>query len=234
MGEWEYMAIRPGFTIVKTIERADPAIVEGFRGLAAANISDVQGKQNTLDARITPAYAPMGHLCGTAITVKARPGDNLMATKAIHMAQPGDVIVIAGGYDMTISVWGGVMSSIAKAKGVAGVVTDGLVRDVAETRDAGLPVFSIGLTPAGPTKDGIGQINVPISCGGVIVHPGDIIVGDEDGVVVIRKDDARAVLERTHARMDLEKAWFAQIANGDEILHDSDDYFRERGAEIIE
>jgi len=225
---------RPGFTIVKSIERADAGLVEQFKGLAAANISDVQGKQNTFDARVKPAYLPIAHLCGTAITVKARPGDNLLATKAIHMAQAGDVIVIAGGFDMNLSVWGGVMSAIAKAKGIAGVVTDGLVRDVAETRQADLPVFSIGLTPVGPTKEGGGQINVPISCGGVIVNPGDIIVGDEDGVVVVRKEDAASVLERTRARMALESAWFAQIANGDTILEDSDDYMRERGADIID
>ncbi len=227
-------APKPGFTIVKTIERADKDLVERFRGLAAANISDVQGKQNTLDARINPIYAPMPHLCGTALTVKARPGDNLLATKAIHMAQPGDVIVIAGGFDMNLTVWGGVMSTMAKTKGIAGVVTDGLVRDVAETRDVQLPVYSIGVTPVGPTKEGAGQINMPISCGGVIINPGDIVVGDEDGVVVVRKEDAEAVLERTHARMKLEQSWMAQINKGESILEDSDDDLRARGAEIIE
>ena len=225
---------KPGFKIVKTIERAEEDLVERFRGLAAANVSDVQGKQNTLDARISPIYSPMPHLCGTALTVKARPGDNLLATKAIHMAQPGDVIVIAGGFDMTLSVWGGIMSTMAAKKGIAGVVTDGLVRDVAETREVQLPVYSIGLTPVGPTKEGVGQINLPVSCGGVIINPGDIIVGDEDGVVVVRKEDAEAVLERTHARMELEKAWLAQIHNGEVILEDSDDDLRARGAEIID
>lgn len=227
-------ATKPGFTIVKSIDRAGKEIVEKFRGLASANISDVQGKHNTFDARVKPIYAPMEPLCGTAITVKARPGDNLLATKAIHMAQPGDVIVISGGFDMNLTVWGGVMSTMAKKKGIAGVVTDGLVRDVAETREVGLPVFSIGLTPVGPTKEGAGQINLPISCGGVIVNPGDIIVGDEDGVVVVRKEDAEAVLERTHARMELEKSWMEQIARGESILEDSDDDLRARGAEIIE
>ncbi len=227
-------AVKPGFTIVKTITRADKGLVQEFSGLAAANISDVQGKQNTLDARINPIYTPMPPLCGTALTVKARPGDNLLATKAIHMAEPGDVIVIAGGYDMSLSVWGGVMSTMAKKKGIAGVVTDGLVRDVAETREAKLPVFSIGVTPVGPTKEGAGQINLPVSCGGVIVNPGDIIVGDEDGVVVVRKEDAEAVLARTHARMKLEESWFEQIQNGETILEDSDDSLRARGAEIID
>lgn len=227
-------ATKPGFVIVKSIERADAELVEKFRGLAAANISDVQGKQNTFDARIKPIYSPMAPLVGTALTVKARPGDNLLATKAIHMAQPGDVIVIAGGFDMNLSVWGGVMSSMARARGVAGVVTDGLVRDVAETRQCGLPVFSIGLTPVGPTKESAGQINVPISCGGVIVNPGDIIVGDEDGVVVVRKDEAADVLQRTHDRSEVERIWFEQIARGETILEDTDDDLRARGALIID
>jgi regulator of RNase E activity RraA len=228
------VATKPGFTIVKSFKRADSQLVEQFRGLASANISDVQGKQNTFDARIKPIYQPMTPICGTAFTVKARPGDNLLSTKAIHMAQPGDVIVIAGGFEMNLSVWGGVMSSMAKHKGIVGVVTDALVRDVAETRDVGLSVFATGLTPVGPTKESGGQINQPISCGGVIVNPGDIIVGDEDGVVVVRKEEAAEILTRTHARMELERTWFEQIARGETILEDSDDDLRARGAEIID
>jgi regulator of RNase E activity RraA len=228
------VAIKPGFRIVKSWERAAPEIVEQFRGLAAANISDVQGRQNTLHASVKPVYHPMRYLCGTALTVKARPGDNLLATKAIHMAQPGDVIVISSEYETSLTVWGGVMAAMAAKKGVAGIVTDGAVRDIAECRAADLPIYSVGVTPVGPTKNGAGQINTTISCGGVIIHPGDIIVGDEDGVVVVYKEEARAVLERTHARMAAEQAWFEQIAAGQSILDVSDDELRALGAEIIE
>ena len=126
------------------------------------------------------------------------------------------------------------MSSMAKTKGIAGVVTDGLVRDVAQTRQVDLPMFAIGLTPTGPTKEGVGQINVPISCGGVVVNPGDIIVGDEDGVVVVRKEDAAAVLERTKRRVELEQAWFERIARGELFLMDSDEELRARGCELID
>lgn len=226
--------IKPGFRIVKTYERADPAIVAKFKGLAAANISDVQGRQNTFHARIKPIYHPMRHLCGTALTVQARPGDNLLATKAIHMAQPGDVIVISSEFEESLTVWGGVMATMAAKKGIAGVVTDGVVRDIAECREVDLPVYSIGVTPTGPTKNGTGQINTTISCGGVIVHPGDIIVGDEDGVVVIYKEEAEAVLERTHGRMETERQWMEQIAAGETILPVTDDELRALGAEIIE
>jgi regulator of RNase E activity RraA len=228
------VAPRPGFKIVRTFERADPQLVEPFRGLASANISDVQGRQNTFDARIKPIYAPMEPLCGPAFTVKARPGDNLLATKAIHMAQPGDVIVISGSYDMALSVWGGVMSAMARKKGIAGVLTDGLVRDVAETRAAGLPVFSIGLTPVGPTKEGVGQMGLPMACGGVLVNPGDIIVGDEDGAVVVRKEEAEEVLARVQARMALEQQWFEAIERGEIILEDADEALIARGAAFID
>lgn len=227
-------ATRPGFIVVKSIERADKALVRQFRDLVPANISDVQGRQNTMDARVKPIYAPMTKLCGPAVTVKARPGDNLVSFKAIELARPGDVIVISGAFDMAYSLWGGVMSAMAKAKGIAGLVTDGLVRDVAQTRDVDFPVFAIGLTPTGPTKEGVGQLNTAISCGGVIVNPGDIIVGDEDGVVVVQKETAAAVLERTHARVALEQSWFERIARGDLFLMDSDDELRARGCELID
>jgi regulator of RNase E activity RraA len=225
---------KPGFTIYKSITRPDRDLVEQFRPLVAANISDVQGRQNTMDARITPIYQPMPTLVGPAITVKARPGDNLVAFKAIELAQPGDVIVIAGAFDPNYTVWGGIMSSMAKKKGIAGVVTDGLVRDVEQTQEVEFPVFAIGLTPAGPTKEGVGQINTPVSCGGVVVMPGDIIVGDRDGVVVVRREEARAVLQRTHDRVALEQSWLERIARGELFLMDSDDELRARGCEVLD
>ena len=228
------MAPRPGFTIARSFERPSAELVAAFRGLASANISDVQGRQNTLDYRVKPIYTPMEPICGAAFTVKARPGDNLLATKAIHMAQPGDVIVISGSYDTALSVWGGVMSAMARTKGITGVVTDGLARDVAETRSSGLPVYAIGLTPVGPTKEGVGQINTPVSCGGVIIYPGDLIVGDEDGVVAVRRLEAEAVLERVHARMRLEAQWFEAIARGETILEDIDDDLIALGATFVD
>lgn len=228
------MSVKPGFKIVKSFQRPSPELIARFRGLAAANISDVQGRQNTLDARVKPIYTPTPPLCGPALTVKARTGDNLVAFKAIELAKPGDIIVISGGFDFNYSLWGGVMSAMAAQNGIAGVVTDGLVRDVAQTRNVGLPVFAIGLTPNGPTKEGVGQINTPISCGGVVINPGDIVVGDEDGVVVVRQDEAEAVLQRVHARIALEQSWFERIARGELFLMDSDEELRTRGAEVLD
>jgi regulator of RNase E activity RraA len=227
-------ATKPGFKIVKTFERPDPTLIEGFRQFPAANVSDSQGKQGTMDARVSPIYHPMPTLCGPALTVKARPGDNLTPFKAIELAEPGDVIVISGSFEMVYSLWGGVMSAMAKKKGIAGVVTDGLVRDVQQTREVGLPMFAIGLTPSGPSKNGVGQINTTIACGNVVVSPGDIILGDEDGVVVIPKDEAAAVLERTRARAELEATWFERIERGELFLMETDDELRALGAHLID
>jgi regulator of RNase E activity RraA len=226
--------LKPGFTVVKTFERPDPALVEGFRAFPAANVSDSQGKQGTMDARVSPIYLPMPTLCGPALTVKARPGDNLTPFKAIELAEPGDVIVISGSFEMVYSLWGGVMSAMAKKKGIAGVVTDGLVRDVQQTREVGLPMWAIGLTPSGPSKNGVGQINTTIACGNVVVSPGDIILADEDGVVVIARDEAADVLERTRARARLEETWFERIERGELFLMETDDELRELGAELID
>ncbi len=220
------MAKETGFKIYTSIERPAKEIVDQYRGFVAANISDSMGRLHTMDYRINPVYKPMRKLCGTAITVQARPGDNLLSLKAIEVAQPGDVIVIAAQGDTSLSVWGGFMSMMAAKKGVAGVVTDGVIRDVEQSREADLPIYAVGVTPAAPTKEGTGQINTSISCGGVVVEPGDIVVGDEDGVVVVPRREAEAVAEKVRDRIAKEDAWlkivegggFIAIGSADEII----------------
>jgi regulator of RNase E activity RraA len=227
-------AVRPGFIVRKSITRPQAELVARFKELVAANISDVQGRQGTLDYRIKSIYPLDKPLVGPAITVKTRPGDNLVPFKAIEIAQPGDVIVIAGDFETNLSVWGGIMSAMAKKKGIAGMVTDCLVRDVAQTREVGFPVFATGLTPVGPTKNGTGGLNVPISCGGVVINPGDIIVADEDGVVAVHQDEAEAVYERTMTRVEVEKDWLKRIAQDELFLMESDDDLRKLGAQVFD
>lgn len=227
-------ADNPGFKIVRSFDRPEQSLIDAFRTFPAANVSDAQGKQGTMDARVSPIFHPMPKVCGPALTVKARPGDNLTPFKAIELAEPGDVIVVSGSFEMVYSLWGGVMSAMSKKKGIAGVITDGLVRDVEQTREVGLPMFAIGLTPNGPSKNGVGQINTPIACGNVVVSPGDIVLADEDGVVVIPQDEARDVLERTRARAELEQSWFDRIQRDELFLMETDDDLRELGAEIID
>lgn len=215
------MAKETGFKIYTSIERPSKEIIEQYRGFVAANISDSMGRLFTMDYRINPVYRPMRKLCGTAITVQARPGDNLLSLKAIEVAQPGDVIVIATQGDTALSVWGGFMSMMAARRGIAGVVTDGVIRDVEQSREAGLPIYAVGVTPAAPTKEGTGQINTSISCGGVVVEPGDIVVGDEDGVVVVPRREAEAVAERVRERIAKEDAWLKIVESGGFIAIDS-------------
>ena len=143
-------------------------------------------------------------LCGPAITVRVRPGDNLMIHKAMLIAEPGDVIVVDGGGIVSQAVAGGLMRTTALARKLGGFVIDGAIRDIAEWAEGGMPVFARGHTHRGPSKDGPGEVNVPISCAGLAVNPGDLVLGDADGVIAIAADDARALLPKVHAQIALE------------------------------
>lgn len=225
--------LRPGFVLVRGMPRTDAALIDAFRGVPAALVSDSQGRQMTLHHAVKPIYQPMARLLGPALTVKARPGDNMMAMKAIEEARPGDVLVISSDGESNLSVWGGIMATMAVRRKIAGVVTDGLVRDVAQVRKTGLPVFATGLTPAAPTKDGPGQLNTVIACGNVVVHPGDIVIGDEDGVVIVPHTEAARVLEMVRNRQAREQMWLEHIGRDDfSPLVDTDETFRGRGCDI--
>jgi len=227
--------LRPGFKLKKSVRRPDPALVAQLTQFGAANVSDIQGRQLTMRSEIHPVTFPGRKVVGPALTVKARPGDNLMAMKVIDLAQPGDVIVISSDGEANLSVWGGIMSMMAARKGIAGVVTDGVVRDVSQCREADLAIWATGLTPVGPTKLGPGQINQPTSCGGVIVNPGDVIFADEDGVVVVPRDELKAVIARSHERVAREEAWLVRIAQDDfSPLVDTDEALRAMGCEILD
>lgn len=178
-----------GCVIHTRIARPDKALVERFRNIPVANIDDCMGRIGAVSAEIRPMNkAP---LLGTAFTVKVPAGDNLMFHKAMDIAEPGDVVVIdAGGY-LDRAIFGELMSNWCRARGIAGVVVDGAIRDcgaISEMTD--FSVFARGVSPNGPYKNGPGTINEPISFGGRMVNPGDIIVGDEDGIVVIRPENA--------------------------------------------
>ena len=163
--------------------------------VTTGNVCDAMDRFGAMDYQIKPVDSGM-KCVGTAITVKARPCDNLIVYKALEISQPGDVIVI-GIYSYTASsTWGDLTSLIGKEKGLAGMVTDGLVRDIFGIKEVGLPVFSRGSIPTSPFKDGPGEVNVPITCGGAFVRPGDIIFGDVDGVVVIPHENVDQVVRR--------------------------------------
>lgn len=158
------------------------------------------------------------HIAGQAITIDNMVGNNLMSHMALGIAQPGDVIVIDAKGHLDTSVWGGIQTISAKKNGLAGVVIDGTVRDRKEIVGLGFPVFCRGVTGKGAHKGWADNINVPISCGGVPVLPGDLILGDDDGVAVIPFDQAEAVLATSRKRMEEEKEWIRGIEAGQSTL----------------
>ncbi|MGA2992021.1 MAG: RraA family protein [Candidatus Korobacteraceae bacterium] len=201
-----------GFRIFNKINRPDKALVEGFKGLPVPVIGDEMNRLACMDARIKPLNNIP--LLGTAFTVKARTGDNLMFHRAIDMACPGDVIVVQGEGDLAHALAGENMILWALRRNIAGVVVDGAMRDLDSIRKMNFPVFASGVQPKGPYKMGPGEINVPITCGGIVVCPGDIVVGDGDGVVVIRPADAPAILKKAQKKQAQELATREAIAKG--------------------
>jgi len=188
-----------GFRIFKKINRAPRELVDGFREIPVANIGDVVSRMFCLDARIRPMnQAP---LLGTAFTVRARPGCNLMLHYAIDAAQPGDVIMVEDQGDLSNAISGENMMLWAARRQIAGVVVDGAMRDADSIGQMDFPVYARGITPRGPHKSGPGEINTPIACGGVVVNPGDIVVGDADGVIVIAQQDAASVLAAARKKL---------------------------------
>lgn len=187
--------------------RADgPAahIVDAFRTMPVAAIGDAMSR-NVGTYGLRQYHARLDTvLCGPAVTVRVRPGDNLMIHKALMMVQPGDVLVIDGGADVTQALVGGLMRTTCIAKQLGGLVIDGAVRDLLEWAEDGMPIFARGHTHRGPSKDGPGEINIPISCAGMAVLPGDLIIGDADGVIAVPAAEAEDVLRRTHAHLERE------------------------------
>jgi 4-hydroxy-4-methyl-2-oxoglutarate aldolase len=199
--------------VIKEFERVAPQVVQRASGFAASILADVAGRRGTLDGRIQPLSAGM-RLAGPAFTIEVRPGDNLMIHAAMSLAKPGDVLVIDGKADRTCALMGSIMINACKKLGLGGVVIDGAVRDTEELREIGFPVYAICANPNGPTKFVPGRINWPISCGGIAVRPGDLVVGDGDGVVVIEREKAGSLLEAAAQKVAEERARIADIAAG--------------------
>lgn len=202
-----------GLQILKRCREVSPQLVQAFKDLPVANISDCMSRMTAGGAQLRPMHKS-GHLAGPALTVKTRPGDNLMIHKALTMAQPGDVIVVDAAGDLTNSLFGEIMVATAVKLGVAGVVLNGAVRDSEEIGQGTFPLYAAGVTHRGPYKDGPGEINVPVSIDGMVIHPGDLIVGDADGLLCVPYVDAEDILAATHRKIEAEKKMLADIAAG--------------------
>ena len=196
--------------------RVDAATVLAASAFASSILADVAGRRGALHGRIK-ALSPGMRVCGPAFTVDVRAGDNLMIHAAMALAQSGDVLVIDGKADQTCALMGSIMLNACKKLGLAGVVLDASIRDTEELASLGFPVWSLGANPNGPTKNVPGRINGAVSCGGVTVHPGDLVVGDADGVVVIERDRAAALLPLAAAKVADEHKRIADITSGKAI-----------------
>ena len=196
--------------VIRDIQRVDPATVAKAAEYPSSILADVAGRRGALSGRIAP-LAPSMRFAGPAITVEVRPGDNLMIHAAMAIARPGDVLVIDGKGDLSSALMGEIMSQQCVALGVVGVVIDGAVRDSEAIRELGFPMFAAGLNPNGPTKSVSGRLNHPISIGGVSVNPGDLVVGDADGVTVIERHKAAAMLPLAAEKVAAETKRIADI-----------------------
>ena len=183
-----------GCRIFTKVDRPSPELVAKFRGIPTSNINDMMNRLYNTDGTIKLMNSA-GPMLGTVITVKAPLGDNAMFHRALDIAQPGDVVVVDNGGCVERSIAGEMMMTYAAMKGIAGWVVNGSLRDLDGLRKCPMPIYCKAITPQGPYKNGPGEINVPVCCGGVAVLPGDIAVGDDDGVVFIRKEDAPLVIE---------------------------------------
>ena len=202
-----------GFRILKRARKVEERVVEQFRGLPVANVSDSMYRLSAGGARLRPMHQG-GPMAGPAFTVKTRPGDNLMVHKALDIAEPGDVLVVDAGGDLTNAIIGEIMSGHARQRGLAGIVINGAIRDADSIRAGVFPVFAAGVTHRGPYKDGPGEINVPVAIDGMVVEPGDLVLGDGDGLLCIPYDAIAAVYALASEKQKAEERDIHASVNG--------------------
>ncbi len=217
-----------GFRILNRERTASKELVAEFAKLPVANVSDSMSRITAAGPTLRPMHTS-GGMAGVALTVKARPGDNLMLHKAIDMAVPGDVIVVDAGGDLANALMGELMLAYAIKKGVVGFVLNGAIRDLDNFRETNLPTYAAGVTHRGPYKDGPGEINVPIAIDGMVIHPGDIMIGDSDGVLCVPIDGAEDILKSTQAKSAAEIKQMAAIEAGTNDRTWVDRALKERG-----
>lgn len=220
-----------GFRQYNKIKRADRSLVELFKGMPTPNIDDNMNRMFSLRGLKPYNQTP---LLGTAFTVRVSAGNNLMFNRAIDLAQPGDVIVVDGGGYTERALCGEIMISYAKKRGIAGFVINGCIRDVEAILKIDFPVYALGQNPNGPMKNGPGEINTPVVCGGMVIMPGDILVGDADGIVVVRPEDAAEVAKKAAKQNEGEKRLLETIAKGNWDRSDLANTLADLGCEIID
>lgn len=202
-----------GFDIHPRARAVSSEVVEKFRPIPVANISDCMWRMTAGGARLRPMHDGTV-LAGPALTVRTRPGDNLLVHKALELAQPGDVVVVDAGGDITNAIIGEIMTTYAQTRGLAGIVINGAIRDCGAIRRGSLPVYAAGVTHRGPYKDGPGEINTVIALDGMTITPGDLILGDEDGLLCVPFEQVDAIYAAATAKQEVEARMMAEIAAG--------------------
>ena len=202
-----------GLRVLARRRKVDADTVAKFRSLPVANVSDVMSRMSAGGPRLRPLHAG-GVMAGPALTVKTRPGDNLMIHKALLMVERGDVIVVDAGGDLTTALVGELMISHAIAVGAAGMVINGAVRDYGWIKSNTFPVFAAGVTHRGPYKDGPGEVNVPIALDGMVIEPGDLMLGDDDGLLCVPFDETAKIHEQARAKNETEAKILANTQAG--------------------
>lgn len=208
------MSLYKGLRKNPSAPQADESLIAALRELPVAAVSDSMNR-NIGTVGLNPYHKPTERtMAGTAVTARSRAGDNLTYLRALEFCRPGDVLVIDGGGDLANAAVGGILSFYAEKIGVVGLVIDGAIRDVAEIRGREFPVYARGVTHRGPYKDGPGEINVPIQVGGMVVNPGDIVIGDQDGLMAFAPADAAELIAKARAVLEAEARTIKAMQEG--------------------